>query len=771
MAATTFTDEINDAGCHPEDGTQSRKVDFSKSEPTGKLKEVDDTHLTSEPPEFTTPPCTSPGPVSPADTCQPVLEPAGSILVDTATHDAPGHALGTVSNQSGPGTITPETPTVVEAPSIKADLSKDATIASDHRNSTAQATTGQGMNEESAESSEYVQFPPYYYCPSGDTENIYEYFPGGLHPVHIGDILDDRFEVVHKLGQGGFATIWLCLETQIHKWRAVKIIKAEESYEGAPEAELTSYIKTLKGCDREAWEANHISLPLEHFWLEGPNGRHLCEVLQVHGPSIEGKWHYRVLDDGLVTLRDLLLQTATALKFLHDRDICHGDLTPRNILVRLQDISHIGKKEMIEKLGEPELETVGAAGGVDVTPMAPRYKVPPADIRLLGIVNEIVVTDFGESFRPSGEVPKSRGIPLRYAAPEAAFLCDPGLPSDIWSLACVILKVIANIGLVEETRSKCRYVEELEVALGALPEPYRTAHLDRIKQAIEEIGENWRDYVGSERKGKLKAYIPEGREEDMETCSLQIVSDPKVYELHKEGPDLVAQRHGWTENARILFMLTLPIRLGRFSLGPNDEVTIAPKFELMTIDPLPAEEIRLLSDLLGKMIKYFPGERIGIDEVLNHEWFNRSRMIDDGEVTIPPGEEQIISDQSQRDNTTKFEEAKDFSKLAPSPTETTRSSVDTLVPSGGASSSPGTSIPQTVCIGYESSISTPEVSPADSVFSHTDTISSEEPEPCEVTPPPSQPTAQSPPLTEQLGPKTGERVPQDNAADETNGSE
>lgn len=52
---------------------------------------------------------------------------------------------------------------------------------------------------------------------------------GGFHPVHLGDILDHRFEVVHKLGYGGFGLVWLCQELQNNRWRAVKILAAEYS--------------------------------------------------------------------------------------------------------------------------------------------------------------------------------------------------------------------------------------------------------------------------------------------------------------------------------------------------------------------------------------------------------------------------------------------------------------------------------------------------------------------------------------------------------------
>lgn len=41
-------------------------------------------------------------------------------------------------------------------------------------------------------------------------ENISSYCEGGFHPVQLGDhFKGGRYEVVHKLGWGGFSTAWL----------------------------------------------------------------------------------------------------------------------------------------------------------------------------------------------------------------------------------------------------------------------------------------------------------------------------------------------------------------------------------------------------------------------------------------------------------------------------------------------------------------------------------------------------------------------------------
>lgn len=41
-------------------------------------------------------------------------------------------------------------------------------------------------------------------------ESLSRYQPGGYHPVHLGDTFDNgRYTVYHKLGWGGYSTVWL----------------------------------------------------------------------------------------------------------------------------------------------------------------------------------------------------------------------------------------------------------------------------------------------------------------------------------------------------------------------------------------------------------------------------------------------------------------------------------------------------------------------------------------------------------------------------------
>ena len=47
------------------------------------------------------------------------------------------------------------------------------------------------------------------YC-EVDAEPLERYRKSGYHPTHLGDIFKDgRYKIMHKLGWGGYATVWL----------------------------------------------------------------------------------------------------------------------------------------------------------------------------------------------------------------------------------------------------------------------------------------------------------------------------------------------------------------------------------------------------------------------------------------------------------------------------------------------------------------------------------------------------------------------------------
>jgi serine/threonine-protein kinase SRPK3 len=98
-------------------------------------------------------------------------------------------------------------------------------------------------------------------------EKIYDYEFGGHHPVHL-DVLHARYRVIHKLGSGGYANVWLCKDTSSPNtcsFVAAKIITAEGSTDGCPELRVTKLEALVPQASAELF-----CLPLDRFNIEGP---------------------------------------------------------------------------------------------------------------------------------------------------------------------------------------------------------------------------------------------------------------------------------------------------------------------------------------------------------------------------------------------------------------------------------------------------------------------------------------------------------------------
>lgn len=173
---------------------------------------------------------------------------------------------------------------------------------------------------------------------SGDeeyVENIRRYRPGGggYHPVLLGDTFDHgRYRVVHKLGHGGFSTVWLCLDTLPTRpaYVAVKVLVAqkEDREEVCRELRIGRHLQAV--CvekQKQLARDQHFCLPLRDFRLQGPNGTHICIVYPVMGPALASAMEALADEEDCVgTIRRLLRQVAIKLDILHKNGVCHGGL-------------------------------------------------------------------------------------------------------------------------------------------------------------------------------------------------------------------------------------------------------------------------------------------------------------------------------------------------------------------------------------------------------------------------------------------------------------
>ena len=338
-----------------------------------------------------------------------------------------------------------------------------------------------------------------YGIPSSDNVEKVEYYrPDGFHPVKLGDELN-QYKIVHKLGYGGFATVWLAWDLKEERYVALKIVLAQAS-QNVEEIDIKA-LSHIKDRVSKGSLAPYIDFPVNHFWFEGPNGRHICVVSKFYGPSIASlmglSGEYRL---GFDDSRRMALQLTQSMAMLHSDEvgIAHGDFTTSNILLELENMDSWSIEKLYEELGEPSKEPVFAYNRGPLSPSAPEHLYEKADLtRLIKYrTGNLKIVDFGESFFLN-DVPEGLGTPARFCSPELMLEKKCSKASDVWALACTIYEMRSGVTLFQS----CMGTDE--EALGAIltrlgPAPSHLEALSCLKENEESrSGPKLRDCVES----------------------------------------------------------------------------------------------------------------------------------------------------------------------------------------------------------------------------------------------------------------------------------
>lgn len=159
-----------------------------------------------------------------------------------------------------------------------------------------------------------------------DVEDVSEpldrYTQGLYYPLSIGEVLNSTYQIVHKLGWGGFSTVWMARHVESHKMVALKIIiprGVEGSEPGAKETndleerELEMQQEIL----RSVADTSHLLTLIDTFSLPSPKGSHTVLVFPVRGPNLRYDFSPLPVRDRMRAAKQLL----QALKSLHEADI------------------------------------------------------------------------------------------------------------------------------------------------------------------------------------------------------------------------------------------------------------------------------------------------------------------------------------------------------------------------------------------------------------------------------------------------------------------
>ncbi|OOF97573.1 hypothetical protein ASPCADRAFT_129253 [Aspergillus carbonarius ITEM 5010] len=318
-----------------------------------------------------------------------------------------------------------------------------------------------------------------------EEETLPTYEPENYYPVQQGEVLHNRYQVLAKLGYGVTSTVWLGRDLwYVHYDSNYVVLKIYVTGNNR-----THELEIYKRMD--AVEAHHpgkrfIRKLLDHFWIKGPHGQHICLVHQPLGMSadtllrkyIPGK--AMTLDEMKPCIRQLLI----GLDFLHSAaHIIHTDLQLKNMLLPVTDT------KTLSNLEEREAKAP-----------SPRKVLKDRTIYLTTVYNPggdglPLLSDFGEA--RFGDVENNADImPNMYRAPEVVFKESWGYKVDIWNVAMVAWDIVSPRHIFNGKNPDGIFDDRVHVAeMIALLGPPPVSFRERCKLAYvfwDEQG-NWKD--------------------------------------------------------------------------------------------------------------------------------------------------------------------------------------------------------------------------------------------------------------------------------------
>ncbi|KAM5441437.1 hypothetical protein MferCBS31731_003508 [Microsporum ferrugineum] len=314
-----------------------------------------------------------------------------------------------------------------------------------------------------------------------EEETLPTYIPDKYYPVRLGQIFQNRYQVVGKVGYGVFSTVWLARDFQNSRHVILKTCIAS--------VERSNEIKIYEHISASEFKVDHAGKDFyrklyDSFKVEGPHGSHACLVQQPLGLSLD-----QVLDIRptrtftLELLKPPLRQILAGLDFLHRIDVIHTDLQAKNLLLGIDDPSIFFIFEEAEVEHQP----------------CPRKVL---DDRIIYVSRRVpfsgrlpIITDFGEA-RLRHEAHRGEDImPDLYRAPEVILRMEWDIWVDIWSVAMVVWDLVKGPTLFNARNEENLVDDRLHLAeMIAIMGPPPREFLERSQVSLLYWDENgqWR---------------------------------------------------------------------------------------------------------------------------------------------------------------------------------------------------------------------------------------------------------------------------------------
>ncbi|KAJ7666240.1 kinase-like protein [Mycena polygramma] len=152
-----------------------------------------------------------------------------------------------------------------------------------------------------------------------------------LHPVVKGDIFSGRYEALRRLGGGQYSAVWLVRDVSTQREVALKVMASSLTDNDRGPDELG--VMTMLRDGPPSIGKDHVCELLDSFVHQGPNGRHVCLVLEPLGISILDVYRSFGGSLPLILVQRVAKHILLGLQYTHACGVIHTDIKGDNILM------------------------------------------------------------------------------------------------------------------------------------------------------------------------------------------------------------------------------------------------------------------------------------------------------------------------------------------------------------------------------------------------------------------------------------------------------
>lgn len=139
-----------------------------------------------------------------------------------------------------------------------------------------------------------------------------------------GQKINDRYEIIKSIGEGGMANVYLANDTILDREVAVKVLRGD----------LSTDEKFIRRFQREALSVSNLSHPniVEVYDVGEEDGQYYIVMEYIEGKTLKQLLNKR----GALTLPeviDIMTQLTDGLSHAHEAYIIHRDIKPQNIMI------------------------------------------------------------------------------------------------------------------------------------------------------------------------------------------------------------------------------------------------------------------------------------------------------------------------------------------------------------------------------------------------------------------------------------------------------